>query len=274
MTVAVSCNLSDGVILGVDSAVTLPGPGGVLKIYENAEKLFQLGEMPIGIAFYGIAGFENRGIGSFIREFELKNPDNVISDTTKIEDIAEGLRIFFYEIYARSIIPIVEKETGEKFSEQDRVPLFGLVIGGYSHGEYLSQIWNIEIPQHDTPGSAQEVRSQGSFGTNWFATFEPIRRYIKGFDPRLLDEVLQYLDTLRGSKFTESEFQEIQNIASKFEYSIPFEAMPLEEGLNHTKFLIEMVINHHRYVIGAPVVGGKVRIGKVTYKGDKFQILE
>jgi hypothetical protein len=35
MTVAVSCNLSDGVILGVDSAVSAPAPGGggIAKIY-------------------------------------------------------------------------------------------------------------------------------------------------------------------------------------------------------------------------------------------------
>lgn len=35
MTVAVSCNIADGVILGVDSAVTLNDPSGVLKVYEN-----------------------------------------------------------------------------------------------------------------------------------------------------------------------------------------------------------------------------------------------
>jgi hypothetical protein len=46
VTVAVSCNLSDGVILGVDSAVTVPAPQGIVKVYENAEKLFSLGSAP------------------------------------------------------------------------------------------------------------------------------------------------------------------------------------------------------------------------------------
>lgn len=42
MTVAVSCNLSDGVILGVDSAVTLTNnKGAIIKVYENAKKLFK-----------------------------------------------------------------------------------------------------------------------------------------------------------------------------------------------------------------------------------------
>src|SRR5208337_2936439 len=60
MSVVVSVNLADGVILAVDSAVTLPGPppipgqplppdmmqGGVLKVYEDAAKLFPLGDRP------------------------------------------------------------------------------------------------------------------------------------------------------------------------------------------------------------------------------------
>jgi integrase len=55
VTVAVACNLSDGVALAVDSAVTLPdGTGGIAKVYENAQKLFQLGDRPIGIAVFGL----------------------------------------------------------------------------------------------------------------------------------------------------------------------------------------------------------------------------
>ena len=47
MTVADSCNLSEGVILGGDSAITLGSSRRVIKGYENAEKLFQLGEKPV-----------------------------------------------------------------------------------------------------------------------------------------------------------------------------------------------------------------------------------
>ena len=49
MTVAVSCSLADGVILGVDSAGTISDPRGILKVIENAEKLFQLVDKPVGL---------------------------------------------------------------------------------------------------------------------------------------------------------------------------------------------------------------------------------
>jgi hypothetical protein len=43
------------VLLAIDSAVTLPdGGGGVAKVYENAQELFQVADRPIGIAAFGL----------------------------------------------------------------------------------------------------------------------------------------------------------------------------------------------------------------------------
>ena len=93
MTIAVACNLAEGVVLGVDSAVTLGDSVTVLKVYENAEKLFQLGKKPIGIATFGIAAIGARGIGSYIREFELLDPNSVVSQPSTVKDVVEALRL-------------------------------------------------------------------------------------------------------------------------------------------------------------------------------------
>ena len=65
-------------ILGVDSAVTIPAigaPGSVAKVYENAEKLFQLADLPIGVAIYGLGALGTRGSAANLREFEVRDPD-------------------------------------------------------------------------------------------------------------------------------------------------------------------------------------------------------
>ena len=103
MSVAVTCNLSDGLILGVDSAVTISSGQGVSKIYENAEKIFQLGGKRVGIAIYGLAGFGERSIGSFIREFESKDPKGVMGRDCEIAEITEALRLFFQDSYGKTI---------------------------------------------------------------------------------------------------------------------------------------------------------------------------
>lgn len=282
MTVAVSLNLSDGVVLGVDSAITLSGIDPtqpnimqVLKCYENAEKLFQLGSKPVGIAVFGMGNMSSRSIGNYIKEFEIKNPNNVVSNPTPVEDIVEELRKFFLNEYNKSIVPDLERRTGKKFNEIDDKlkPLLGLIVGGFSPNEYLSEVWRILIPAHSNPKSANLRRAKGNFGTDWFATFEPIRRYIKGYDPALMQELQSFFVQLRGQQLNTNEQNQIKQILDKYEYRIPFMAMPIEEGIAHVKFLVELAINHYRFAIGAPIVGGKANIGLVTYKGDQFKVL-
>lgn len=277
MTVAASCNLSEGVILGVDSAVTMPGKdGGVANVYENAEKLFPLGERPIGIAIFGLAVMGGRSLGSYLIEFETKDPNNVVSAGNSISDVVEELRSFFYQKYQSELVPSLERSLEKEFEEMDpnEIPSFGLVVGGFSHGQYLSEIWEILIPHNSQPNSATQKRSPGTFGTDWFAMKEPIKRYIKGADERMLNEIFTYLQNQCGLSLDDQEWQDILGIIEKHEYHITYDAMPLAEGVEHTRFLIELVINHHRFAVGAPVVGGKAQIGKVSYRGHEFEILK
>jgi len=277
MTVAVSCNLSDGVILGVDSAVSIPGPGGIAKVYENAEKLFQIGKRPIGVAIFGLGGIGARSIGSYLRELEHDNSD-IVSGQNTIRDVVEALRAFFMDKYNTMVVPAIEKALqaqGKKLKNmpKENWPKLGFVVGGFSHGAYLSEVWEIEIPRDVAVQSARKRRDQGNFGTNWFSLFAPIQRYIKGAETKLLEQLLGYCEQLRGSPYSAEEKKEMVKIISSYEYNIPFAAMPIQEGITHTRFLIEFVINHYRYISGPEVVGGKANLGVVTYREGNFQIL-
>src|SRR5262249_20147055 len=97
---------------------------------------------------------------------------------------------------------------------------------------------------------------------------------LKGYSLDLINEMGAWLIQKRGGQALDpAEQAEINQILGKYEYQIPFAAMPLKEGIQYVRFLVELVINHHRYAVGAPVVGGKCRIGSVTYLGGKFEIL-
>lgn len=277
MTVAVACNLAEGVVLGVDSAVTMTNQQRqVIKTFEHAVKLFQLGEKPVGIATFGMGAIGNRIIGSYVREFEVEDPEYVVSKDARMEDIVEQLRNFFFIKYRDIQIPIIEAQTGKKFGDipNDEKPALGLAVGGFSSKAHLSQVWEIIIPIHKTPKSAKLWCGEGNFKPVWFALNEPIFRYHKGYDRNLLKDLKKYFVQIRGKPFTKAENAEIMGILQRHEYKIPFGGMPIEDGVAYVRFLVDMVVNHHRYAIGAPVVGGKVQIGKVTYKGEKFQILE
>jgi hypothetical protein len=276
MTVAISVNLSDGVVLGVDSAVTLPDQSGnAAKIYENAEKLFQLGERPIGLATFGMATLGTRSLGSYVREFEVRDENAVVSGATSVEEVTEALRAFFMGNYINTVVPLLEKELGIPYVQMplEKRPAFGLIVGGFSSGAYLGETWQIFVPMNEAPGTAQCLRKQGDFGSNWFAIHQPIFRYSKGYDQDLMGEVRTFYEGLRGAALDPTEEQNLQAILNKYEYPIPIQAMPTEEGVQYARFLVDLVVKHHRFALGAPVVGGSVRIGRVTYKGERFEIL-
>jgi hypothetical protein len=174
------------------------------------------------------------------------------------------------------MVPLVEKLKNKAFKDipDKEKPLLGLVIGGFSKNKPLSEVWEIVIPVHEDTNSAKNSRQAGDFGGNWFALLDPIFRYTKGYDRHLIPQLMDYFVQLRGTPFTPEEEKRINDIIQKYEYQIPFGAMPIEEGVAKVRFLVELVINHFRFAVGAPVVGGKVRIGLVTYKGEKFRIIE
>jgi len=290
MSVVVSCNLPDGVILGADSAITLPGPpivpgqplppnvmhGGILKVYEDADKLFALGERPIGVATFGAALLGNRTVGNYLREFVVRDPNHAVTEHTTVAEVAEALRAFFMNLYQTILIPAVEQFQQRPFDQvpADQRPGFGFVVGGFSANAYLSEVWLVLVPIHGTPNSAQMMRAQGEFNANWYALYDPIDRYIKGRSQALLNDIITHFEGLRGAPLTPAERQQIDAIVAKYEFAIPVAAMPVAIGLEYTRFLVELVVNHHRFAIGAPVVGGRAKVGKVTYLGGRFEIVE
>jgi hypothetical protein len=277
MTVAVACTVPDGVILGVDSAVTIGDAGNPEKVYEDAEKIFQLGNRPVGIAIYGLASFGVRTIGSLLREFELKNPSGVLDENKgNIKDIVEQMRIFFSSEYTKTVVPVVEAVKGVPFAQipdTDR-PGLGLIVAGFSPGMFSPEVWNIVVPLHSAPNSGALTIGSGNLGSAWFASCTPIFRYVKGRDPALLDAIMEKCEEIHGSPFTEDQKTSVREVADKSEYQIVFNSMPLKRGIEYVRFLVQLVISHHRFAVGAPIVGGCPRVGLVTYKGEGFKILE
>lgn len=274
MTVAVSCNLSEGVILAADSAVTVPTPQGS-KVYESAEKLYQLGTAPIGVAIYGLAALGARSIGNYLHEFEL-GPGQQLLREAGIPTIAEALRGFFMQAYEDTVGAALKKATGKELKDlpTDQLPGLGIVIGGFSPGAYLSEVWHFLVPHHAAPNSSECIRAQGGFGSNWFATCDPIVRYVKGYDPTLIQDVANFILNARGgTPLSGEEHAELVGILNRSEYQVPFVAMPLQSGVEYTRFLTELVVNHHKFTVGQAVVGGRVQVGVVTYRDGSFRLL-
>jgi hypothetical protein len=272
MSVAVLFNLSDGLVLGVDSALTAFDSQGISKVFEDADKLFQLSNLPIGIASYGIAGLESRTIGSFIREFERTGVGHQRLAEISIAEVAEHLRRFFLELYVRN----AETVFGVPFDQipDDKKGSLGLIVGGLSPGQFLSEVWHVNIPWNNTENSAARVFGPGEFGCGWFASSTPIQRYIKGIDYGMSAEWHAATERILGRPLTDEEQGQFREIASRYEYRIPTDSMPIRVGIECARFLVSLVIGHYRFTERDPIVGGKAKIGVVTYRQESFQLLD
>lgn len=282
MTVAISCNLSDGVILGVDSAVTVAA-GEHVKIWDNAEKLFQLSDKPVGAAIYGLAGFGDRSVGSYFREFEQSNPAGVLTSPNDVSVVVEALRHFLYTAYYATIVPAIEA-AGVNFNDllqAGNAPTLGVIVGGFSAGQYLPELWQVVIPYSAAQNSGIQTFGRGVIGVSWYSMYMPIVRYINGYDQEMFLELVQHVEGLLGRPFTADERTAFNSVFEKYQYKVSFSSMPIEQGIEYVRFLVDLAIKHFHFSSGfahqpftEKVVGGRARLGVVTYKADRFRILD
>lgn len=272
MSIGITCNISDGVILGADSAITISGKAltpsgmteGVLKVYNDAEKVYQISDLPIGIVTCGIAMIGSRTFKSYINEFEYEEKKEKLSKLN-LEQICKFIYSFFMRKYEETFKKELETIHGKKYEEipDNKKPMLGIAVAGFSPKAYLSEVWQVSIPKKEEKEAIIKLRDKGVFGTNWFGIYGSISRLIKGYDNQLLDQVIGYLvnkfkiDIDTGSK------AEIKKILDQYEHKIPYNAMPLQEGVDHVKFLLDVVINETKFVIGAQICGGKVRVAVI-----------
>jgi hypothetical protein len=272
MSVIVTCTLPEGIIIGADSAVSIPSPfGGTAKVYEHGEKIYQIADLPAGLAVYGLSTLGNRSVGSYLKQLETENPDGVF-ERDELKTIVEALRKHFWDLYKSTVIPAIESSKKASFEEIDakEKPVVGLVIAGYSKKAFLPEVWEIQLPhKYDKPILR---RYPGNFGTDTFAMDRPITRYMQGIDADLMEGLLGYIAAIRNISFTEGEKDDIIKFIQSYRYPIPYNGMSIREGTDYVRFLIRLTISHYRFIAEPPAVGGQVQIGKVTYRGMVFEM--
>jgi hypothetical protein len=298
VTIAICCTLADGVVLGTDSAITLTGAFatpqgpqvGILKVYNDADKLFAFysdaqkdDRLPIGLVTFGLATLGNRTLQSYMREFELKHKASDLKKLS-VEKFCRALYEFFRKPYVESVRATLLAQK-KKFEDvpSEQLPALGFFVGGFSPDDPLPESWRVGVSL-DEASAVSRLRAPGDFGSNWGGEFHGVQRFHKGYDQQLLGTVVQNLFAEFKVDVSSPDAQKRMNdvlnrILPAFEYQVPFAAMPLQEGIDYTTFLLDLMILQHRFVVGAPTCGGSVRIAVVRkhegfewVNGPQFQV--
>ncbi|HYX70854.1 MAG TPA: hypothetical protein VE825_17095 [Terriglobales bacterium] len=248
MSIVATVKVYDGIVLGAESMTQLTanieGQQQLIKSYENAQKIFEIGDLPVGVLTYGIGNIGRRSIESFVHEFsrsEKARPD------AKLVNLSEMARRFFDFIRGH-----YQNAFGALPVEQQ--PAMGFIIAGYSEGQHLASEFEFVLPQHNEP---VPVRPQDDIGASWRGIGNPFSRIFFGIDPLLESLVAQ----AGGSP---AEIQRLRDSAQQMTTAVAFDGMPLQDAIGFCKFIIQTTIGWCTYALGAAACGGPIRLAIIT----------
>jgi len=253
MSIIASVKVYDGLAIAADSMTQIlgveseSGPIGVVKQYQYARKIFQLSDLTIAVATYGIGNIGSRSIESLLLEFSklyVNHFGQAKSLAINIKDNTETLFNFIKEKYndAFSILNLNEK------------PQLGFFVGGYSTNSPFAEEWEFVFPKSE---DIREVRPKEQFGASWRGVSLPFTRLFRGIDPRI--------EQLLKSENIEESI--INKIHSAVQSPIIFDGMPIQDAIDLSKFIVSTTIGLSRFEIGPQSCGGPIDIAVVLPNG-------
>lgn len=247
MTICVSVRVPEGIVLGTDSLSTVTvkdseGVPYVVKSYPNARKLFQVGDLPIGVFTYGLARIGRRSLSELIHQFSEANEEE------SVPLVADGLAEFIAQAYSSEYPPGVEQSK------------LGLYIAGYSKGSYSAHEREVIFPQQLVPKTVR--RTGGENGVVWRGVEVPFYRLYIGCDPVLLDSL--------SKEVVNAEEIGLVSEQNKYSMLIPFGYMHLQDATDFAVFVLRTTIGYNQFEIGLPKCGGELQVAVISAV-DGFQ---
>lgn len=264
MTIAISIKVNDGVVLATDSASTMIGSSsdgqkGVVNVYNNANKLFNLYKgLPIGAITWGIGSIGHSSIATLSRDFRKlissENGDWKIDPATyTMEDVANKFKKFIYDDnYINAFNNWLEK------------PDLGFIIAGYSSKKSLAEEWKIQIKGGKCNGPIL-LRTEAQVGLTANGMPDCVSRLYFGSS-------MELPNVLRDSGLVDPMIQRVMQLSrQRMTAPLVVPPMAIQDVIDLAIFLVEATINFVKFSPGAPSVGGPIEVAAITkHEGFKW----
>lgn len=267
MTVCVLVKVSEGLVLAADSAAAMEGrvgegAPGILKTYDHVRKLSQVKDYPIGTLTWGTALVGALSVESLIKEHEhgLASLKGEREKKRERRSRGEEVEEFQYSVkeIAEGLLAHVREYYDEEFGDQpvDTRPFLGILVAGYSSGEFFPEHWLFQLPQDQELTNVRPDRAgKPDFGAHWFGLTDAIIRLHWGRDDNAIGILAEHFNVSK---------EDIRNLLAPLQYKVLFAGMPLQDAIDYAVYLINVAIGRFRFVIGAPLCGGEIDVAVIT----------
>lgn len=263
MTICVAVKVHDCIVFAADSATSLVStmPNGDPKIhnvYFNGNKVFNLHKgLPISAMTCGMGHIGNCSISTLAKDLRqrLTNMEYWKLDPVNytIQEVAEKARRFLFE------------EVFENLQDKPPAPhAFEFWIGGNDANTTHGEIWKVSIVDGSSP-PPERAAGRDDFGILFSGQPEALNRLVVGFSQKLPSALI---DMGVKPEDIASVLQRIQSVTYE---PLAHPAMPVQDAIDLSDFLVETAKRFVRFQLGADIVGGATDICVVTkHEGFKW----
>jgi hypothetical protein len=236
VTIVTCVKVRDGLVLGTDSMAHIIRGQQFLRFYENARKLFQVGDLPMGVMSYGLGNLGHRSIESLMREF-----GESLEGRVSVNTVGKELFAFMKEKY---------DALAEGLPDEEGLPELGFYLAGYSRGQVFAEEREFQFPRDDEP---QVVREKEEFGAHWRGVEPPFFRLNKGYG-------FLVRERLEGAGMSKEQAGELLD---DLEMGVIFDGMPVQDAVDYATFILNTTIGYTRFATDVSPCGGPLQVATI-----------
>jgi hypothetical protein len=242
MTIVASVKVRDGLVLSTDSMTTIasgpPGAQQIVKAYENARKLFQFGDLPVGAMTYGLGNIGERSMEGLVLDYCR----DALGATATVPNVAQGLYDYIRPLYDTVFVG----------TDPAQLPDLGFIVAGYSHNAAgaLPEVYEFVIPRDAAP--AEVLAAQ--WGAAWRGVDSPFTRLYRGFDPVALQI---------AAAQTGADLGQLQASFDPFTSPVVFDGMPVQDAVNFATYILKTTIHYTTFASAVSPCGGPLQVATI-----------
>jgi len=237
VTIVTCVKVRDGLVLGTDSMAHIQRGGMFLRSYQNATKLFQVGDLPMGVVSWGLGNLGHRSIESLMREFGEKLKPSQKS----VDGISKSLFNFIKEHY---------DEQEEALEEHEDLPSLGFLLAGYSAGQVFSEVREFQLPEDSKPTTPAPKET---LGATWRGVQAPFFRLSRGYG------------FLVRQRLEEAGMEEevAGELLDDLAIDVVFDGMPVQDAVEYAEFILKTTIGYTTFSMELSPCGGPLQVATI-----------
>jgi len=238
VTIVTCVKVRDGLVLGTDSMAHIQRGGMFVRSYRNARKLFQVGDLPMGVISWGLGNLGHRSVESLMREFgERLKPTQ-----TSVDGVAKDLFKFMKKHY--------EKYAEEFEEEEDEMLSLGFLLAGYSEGQVFSEVREFQLPDDSKPSMPAPKEL---LGATWRGVEAPFWRLATGYG-------FLVRERLEAAGLKE---EEAAALLDDLMIDVVFDGMPVQDAVEYATFILNTTIGYTTFSMELSPCGGPLQVATI-----------